>query len=94
MGFRSTRIELVEDGTASVDGVLEIRGVERPVRAAGTFAPPTEDPSGRTRLGFALAGTIDRRSWGMDWQLPLPAGGDALAWEVEITAHLELTRDA
>ena len=28
----------------------------------------------------------------MNWQTPLPNGGDALGWEVEITAHLELTR--
>ena len=28
----------------------------------------------------------------MSWQMPSPDGGDALGWEVEITAHLELVR--
>ena len=28
----------------------------------------------------------------MDWQMPLPAGGDALGWDVEISAQLELTK--
>ena len=29
----------------------------------------------------------------MSWQLPLPDGGDALGWEVEITADLELVKE-
>jgi polyisoprenoid-binding protein YceI len=92
ISFRSTRIEFAADGTASVEGLLEIRGLERPVTAAGTFTSPTEDPFGNTRLGVALEAVVDRRSWGMDWQMPLPAGGDALGWDVEITAQLELTK--
>jgi polyisoprenoid-binding protein YceI len=92
ISFESTRIDLAEDGTLSVYGVLEIRGIRRPVRGVGTFTPPTEDPFGSTRVGLALEGAVDRRSWGMDWQMPLPAGGDALGWHVEITAQLELTK--
>ena len=49
ISFRSTRIEFAADGTASVEGLLEIRGLERPVTAAGTFTSPTEDPFGNTR---------------------------------------------
>jgi len=90
--FQSTRIDVAEDGTVTVDGLLELRGIKRPVSAVGMFTPPTEDPFGSTRLGVALQGAVDRRSWGMDWQMPLPAGGDALGWEVEITAQLELTK--
>jgi polyisoprenoid-binding protein YceI len=92
ISFHSTRIEFAEDGTATIEGVLDIRGIKRPVTAAGTFTPPTTDPFGNTRLGFALEAVVDRRSWGMDWQMPLPAGGDALGWDVEITAQLELTK--
>jgi hypothetical protein len=29
----------------------------------------------------------------MDWQLALPDGGDALGWEIEITAELELVKE-
>jgi len=90
--FRSSSIELAQDGTAIVAGDLVVRGVAGPVRATGTFFPPTEDPFGGIRVGLELETTIDRRTWGMNWQTPLPNGGDALGWEVEITAHLELTR--
>jgi polyisoprenoid-binding protein YceI len=90
--FRSTSLELEEDGSVTLSGDLVARGVSSPVDATGMFSPPTEDPFGRVRIGLELEATIDRRSWGMDWQLPLPGGGDALGWEVTITAHLELTR--
>jgi polyisoprenoid-binding protein YceI len=94
IGFESARIDLVGDAGLTVHGVLEIRGVTRPVTAIGTFTPPTEDPFGTTRIGLALRGAIDRRTWGMDWQMQLPNGGDALGWEVEISAQLEFTKDA
>jgi polyisoprenoid-binding protein YceI len=90
--FRSTSVELGADGRASVSGNLVVRGVSAPVTATGTFTPPTEDPFGGLRVGLELEATIDRRTWGMDWQAPLPSGGDALGWEVAVTAHLELTR--
>jgi polyisoprenoid-binding protein YceI len=90
--FRSTGIELDGDGRAAVSGDLVLRGVSAPVEATGTYSPPTEDPFGRIRVGLELEATIDRRTWGMDWQMPLPGGGDALGWDVEITAHLELVK--
>ena len=92
--FRSTSVELGDDRSASVSGELAIRGVSRPVTASGTFAPPTADPFGLSRAALELRATVDRRSWDLNWQLPLPDGSDALGWEVEITAHLELVQKA
>ena len=90
--FRSTSVELADDGTATVSGDLTIRGIRRSITAVGAHRPPTEDPFGNVRVGLELRATVDRRSWDMNWQLPLPGGGDALGWEVELTAQLELTR--
>lgn len=88
--FRSTSIDIDADGRASVTGDLVVRGVAAPVTATGSYAPPTEDPFGSRRVGLELEATIDRRTWGMHWQMPLPDGGDALGWDVEVSAHLEL----
>jgi polyisoprenoid-binding protein YceI len=94
ISFRSTSVELGDDRSANVSGELVIRGVSRPVTVSGTFVPPTTDPFGLTRAGLELHATVDRRSWDMNWQLPLPDGSDAVGWEVEITAHLELVEKA
>lgn len=90
--FRSQRVVFDEDGTAIVSGELTIRGVSHEVAAKGTYNPPTVDPFGGRRIGLALDATIDRKEWGLDWQAPLPDGGDALGWDVGVSAHLELTR--
>jgi polyisoprenoid-binding protein YceI len=90
--FRSTSIQLADDGTAAVSGELTIRDISRAVTATGTYRPPTEDPFGNHRAGIELTATIDRRSWGLDWQAELPGGGEAVGWDVEITVHLELIK--
>ncbi len=90
--FRSTSVVLEDGGSAVVAGELTIRDVTHPVTAVGTYQAPTQDPFGVHRAGLELRATIDRRDWAMDWQAPLPDGADALGWEVDITAHLELTR--
>jgi polyisoprenoid-binding protein YceI len=90
--FRSTGAAFDDEGGATITGQLTIRGVSRAVSAGGTFTPPTDDPFGGERVGLELSATIDRRDWGLDWQALLPSGGDALGWNVELSAHLEFTR--
>ena len=92
ISFRSTRVELGGDGTATVSGELTIRGATRTISAHGTYQPTREDPFGGCRAGLELRATVDRRNWDMNWQMPLPGGDDALGWNVEITAQLELIK--
>ena len=42
--FRSERVEPAENGTATVDGDLTIKGLSRPITATGTYQRPVEDP--------------------------------------------------
>jgi len=90
--FRSSAVELDESGAARVEGELDIKGISRPVTAAGTYQPPVEDPYGSVRTAIELTATVDRRDWDMNWQMPLPKGGDVLGYEVELTVHLELIK--
>lgn len=89
--FRSTEIRVADDGSVEVDGELTIRGETRPVTAKGSYAAGV-GLSGGEVAGFDLEVRIDRREYGLNWQAPLPNGGDALAWDVRIEAHLELVR--
>lgn len=92
--FRSTSVELRNDGAATVSGELTIRDTTHTITAHGTYYPVRQDPFGGYRAGLELRATIDRRSWGLSWQMPLPDGADALGWDVEITAELELIKKA
>ena len=89
--FTSNEIRVAGDGSVEVDGELTIRGVSHPVTARGSFAAGV-GLSGGEVVGFDLETRIDRRDYGLNWQAPLPNGGDALAWDVRIEAHLELVR--
>jgi polyisoprenoid-binding protein YceI len=90
--FRSTAIRLGDDGRVEVDGELTMRGVTRDVTADGELAAPREASFGEV-AGMRLQTTIDRRDWGFDWQMPLPGGGDAVGWEVEIDIDLLFLRE-
>ena len=88
--FRSSEVELSEDGTARLEGELTIAGVTRPVAIAGTWAEPVGAAGGGLRAGLELATVIDRRDFGLDWQMELPNGGDALAYDVTLEVSLAL----
>lgn len=92
IAFRSTEIQIADDGSVEVEGELEIRGVTRPVAAKGSFGTGV-GLGGAEVVGFDLEATIDRREYGLNWQAALPGGGDALAWDVTLEVHLELAKD-
>jgi polyisoprenoid-binding protein YceI len=89
--FRSTAIKLGEDGAAAVVGELTMRGITRPVSAAGEWAAPRQAAFGEV-AGMRLQATIDRRDWGFGWQAEMPGGGVAVGWEVELDADLLFLR--
>jgi polyisoprenoid-binding protein YceI len=90
--FRSTDVDLAEDGTAKIEGELTIKGIAKPVVATGTYQAPVEDPYGGVRSALELTATLDRRDWDLNWQAPLPSGENVLAWDVTLTVNLELVR--
>ena len=88
--FSSSSLDLREDGTAEVDGELTIKGISRPVHAVGTWTEPAGDAFGGTRGHLKLEAVVDRTEFDMNWNLPLPSGGNALANEVTLTVELSL----
>jgi polyisoprenoid-binding protein YceI len=92
--FESRRLQFSDDGIVALDGLLTMRGIERPITATGTYLGPVEDIYGGRRAALDLEAEIDRRDWGMAFQAQLPRGGDVLSWTVRLSAHLELVADA
>ena len=92
--FTSSDIDLADDGTAKVAGDLTIRGVTKPVTATGTWQAPSQDAFGNTRAHLQLETVIDRTQFGLNWNMPLPSGGDALANDVTLTVDIALVQQA
>jgi polyisoprenoid-binding protein YceI len=91
--FRADGLELGESGPVAVSGELMIAGITRRVQASGDWSAPVEDPFGGVRAALELETSIDRRDYGMNWNMPLPKGGDALATQVRLVVHLELVEE-
>jgi polyisoprenoid-binding protein YceI len=92
--FVADGADLREDGTATVEGELTIKGITRPVTATGTWTAPAPDAFGSTRGHVNLEAQIDRTEWDMNWNAPLPSGGKALANEVTLLVELSLIEQA
>jgi polyisoprenoid-binding protein YceI len=91
--FTSSALEVAEDGSATIRGELEIRGETRAVEASGRFVELGADLAGKPRVGLSLEASVDRRSFGLDWQAELPSGGEVLDYEVKIAVELELVEE-
>jgi polyisoprenoid-binding protein YceI len=91
--FRSTRVE-IEDGRVVVQGELTIKGQTEPVELTGRYLGSAADAYGTERVALELHGTIDRRDFGLEWNLPLPAGGFLLPNEVGLHASFAAVREA
>ena len=92
--FVSEDVQLGDDGTATVSGDLTIRGVTQPVTATGTWQAPSEDAFGNTRAHLQLETVVDRTQFGLNWNMPLPTGGNALGNDVTLTVDIALVAQA
>lgn len=86
--FASGPVQVGPDGTAVVEGTLEVKGNQAPITLSGTITEPVTDPYGNVKRGFTLKGSVDRTLLGLTWNAPLPEGGSMLADEVELSASL------
>jgi polyisoprenoid-binding protein YceI len=91
--FRSSELEVAEDGTTTLRGELEIRGETREVEASGKFGQLGADLAGNARVGLSVSANVDRRDFGLDWNAELPSGGQVLDYEVSIAVELELVEE-
>ncbi|GAA1058122.1 polyisoprenoid-binding protein [Agromyces luteolus] len=87
--FRSTRIEEVGDNALVVSGDLTIRDVTKPITIPIEFTGVETDAFGALRAGFEGTRRIDRREFGLEWNMALDSGG----WLVseKITLEFELS---
>jgi polyisoprenoid-binding protein YceI len=88
--FASTRLDVADDGSVRLAGVLNIKGTEREVEATGRFGELGADLGGNPRVALSLSTAVDRREFGMEFNAELPSGGQVLEWEVAINVDLEL----
>ncbi len=84
--FATTKIDPGKGSEFEVHGNLTILGVTKPVALKGEYAGPVDDPvSGKRKLGFEIEGDIAQSDWGINWNVPMTAGGFMLGDRVRLT---------
>ncbi len=81
------------DGTTAV-GELTIKGVTKPVELDVEFLGLGQDPWGNQRLGFEASTVINRKDWGVDFNIPLDGGRVLVGDKVNIHLAVQAVREA
>lgn len=91
--FRSTRVERASAGSLRVTGDLTIRATSRAVTLEVDPLPEAVgDPWGNTKRGATARTKINRKDWGLHWNVALEAGGVVVGDEVAIELEVELVK--
>ncbi len=86
--FKSTGVKNVSGNKAVLEGVLMMKGVEKPVKLDLEMGGVITG-MGKTKAGFEAKGIINRKDFGITWNKVLDNGGLSLGEDVEITIHIE-----
>jgi len=89
--FKSTRIELQGDDRARITGDLTIHGVIRQVELDAELTGRGQNPMHEDTIGFEARTAINRKDFGLTWNMALEAGGvlvgDTIKIEIAVEAH-------
>lgn len=89
--FKSTALCPIGERRFVMIGDLTMKDVTKPVELEVRFQGIIpKDPYGNTKAGFKVTGRVNRKDWGITWNVPLDMGGVAVGNEIEITAHIQL----
>ena len=91
MTFASTGLR--GDGAEYVlTGDLTIKGVSKSVELDLEFEGVSPDPWGGTRVGFSVTGEINRRDFGLDFDVKIDAGGALVSEKIKIELEIQAVK--
>ncbi|MCB0978306.1 MAG: polyisoprenoid-binding protein [Acidimicrobiales bacterium] len=93
MTFRSTSVS-PDGGDYKLTGELTIKDVTRIVELDLEFNGTSPDPWGGTRSGFSATGEINRKDFGIDFNIPLDGGGVVIGDKIKLFLEVEAVLQA
>jgi len=91
--FKSTDIQ-GDEQNFKLTGDLTIRDITRPITLDVTYEGRTKDPWGGERVGFSATGKLDRRAYGLTWNVVLETGGLTVGNDIKIQLELEAIKQS
>ncbi|HQX11928.1 MAG TPA: YceI family protein [Thermoflexales bacterium] len=94
MSFKSKRVENVKGERAKLIGDLTIKDVTHEVALDVEFHGLAKAPWGTTNAGFEAKGKLNRKDFGLVWNVALETGGVLVGEDVNITIDAEIVKQA
>jgi len=92
ISFESTRVERVGDEQFRVTGNLTIRDTTREVALDTTFHGIGHTPWNTQVAAFSAETTVNRRDYGLAWNMPLEKGGVLVGESIKISLEIQATK--
>lgn len=91
--FKSRRIERAQgEGEYKIIGDLTIRDVTLEAVFDAAYLGQAQAPWGDVRAGFSAEALVNRKDFGLQWNVPLESGGFLVGDTVKITLDVEAVR--
>lgn len=90
--FVSKRVEMIDESHGRIIGDLTIRGVTREVTLDVEYNGQSKSPWGTISAGFSATTKINRKDWGLTWNVALETGGVLVGEEVTIEIEIEIVK--
>lgn len=91
--FVSRQVRKEKGSRLAVDGDLTLHGITKPVTLeVEALENAVTDPWGNIKRGASARTTINRKDWGLEWNMALEAGGVMVGEQVVIEIEVELAR--
>jgi polyisoprenoid-binding protein YceI len=87
--FESSKIEKKEN-EYEILGDLTIKGVSREVTLKGNYNGNDVDAYGQTKYGFELNGSLNRKDWGLTFNLEGGKGSLLIGDEVKLMVNIQM----
>lgn len=88
--FKSKRVEQTGPKSGRLIGDLTIRDVTREVALDVEYSGIMKAPWGGQSAGFGAKTSINRKDWGLNWNVALETGGWLVSEQVTIEIEMEL----
>jgi len=92
--FKGKKAELLDANHGRITGDLTIRDVTKEVVLDVEYAGQAKNPWGMVSAGFSASTTINRKDWGLTWNVGLETGGVLVSDEVKISIEVEIVKQA
>lgn len=90
--FVSTSFTSNGNDTFVMKGDLSLHGITKPVTLNVEYGGLANDPWGNQKAAFNITGKINRKDWGLAWNVSLDSGGVLVSEEIRLNIEVQLVK--